>query len=157
VNSSLAHGLACSWTEQRQPWTWSQRKSHRAPEAEAPALPARLAEDRERGFANIGRRQLGQRVELGHTEGGPRARGSMHPRIPSLLQRALLHSPNKHVEPILPEEWLTLVYHGGNSPVSCRPQGAIILSKSCLISLWISNDCAFEFREVEPCTCSRLG
>ena len=69
MNSSLAHGLACSWTEQRQPWTWSQRKSHRAPEAEAPAPPARLAEDRERGFANIGRRQLGQRVELGHTEG----------------------------------------------------------------------------------------
>ena len=80
----------------------------------------------------------------------------MHARIPSLLQPALLHSPNKHVEPILPEEWLALVYHSGNSPVSCRSQGAIILSKACFMSLWISNDCAFEFRKVKPCTRSRL-
>ena len=80
----------------------------------------------------------------------------MHPRIQSLLQSALLHSPNKHVEPILPEEWLALVYHNGNSPVSRRPQGAIVLSKACFISLWISNDCAFELRKVKPCTRSRL-
>ena len=80
----------------------------------------------------------------------------MHLRIPSLLQPALLHSPNKHFEPILPEEWLALVYHSRNSPVSCRPQGAIILSKARFKSLWISSDCAFELRKVKPCTRGRL-
>ena len=63
--------------------------------------------------------------------------------------------PDKH-ESILPEEWFALVHHSGNSPVSRLPQGAIVLMKASFMSLWISNDCAFELRKVKPCTRSSL-
>jgi hypothetical protein len=38
------------------------------------------------------------------------------------FEAALLHSPKEQVEAILPEEGLAFEHHGGNAPMTGRPQ-----------------------------------